>query len=73
MKPQTTGGRKAPSRFAQRYGKLVRGWDWRTTPERLSQAESLAAKLGVSKTELLEIALDSLIEKHGWEVDYGLN
>lgn len=47
---------------AARYGKLVRGWDWRTTPELLEDAEALAARLGMSKTQLLEHAIRLLLK-----------
>lgn len=43
---------------AQRYGKLVRGWDWRTTPERLEKAQRVADWLGVNRTTFIEMAID---------------
>lgn len=48
---------------SERYGKLIRGWDWRTTKERLEKAEQLRQQLGVGKTELLEMALDLLLNQ----------
>jgi hypothetical protein len=56
------GGRK-PSRRSQRYGKLVRGWEWRTTPELLDKAESIKKKLNITRTELIERAIAELIER----------
>jgi len=52
---ELNGGRK--SRRKQRYGKLVRGWDWRTTPGLLEQAERDRKRLGLSRTEYLENAI----------------
>ncbi len=46
----------------QRYGKLVRGWDWRTTPERLAKMEAERKRLGMNKTEYLEYCIDKEIE-----------
>lgn len=46
-----------------RYGRLVRGWDWRTTPELLEQAEDARQKLNLSQTEFLERAITDLIER----------
>lgn len=54
-------GRK-PSRRSLRYGKLVRGWDWRTTPELLEKAETKRKEINLSRTEFLELALTKLIE-----------
>jgi len=51
------------ARRAERYGKLVRGWDWRTTPDLLAEAEALATRLGMNRTQLLEHALRRLIEQ----------
>ena len=50
-----------PPRRQARYGKLVRGWDWRTTPERLVAAASAASELGIGKTEFLELAIDAFL------------
>lgn len=45
-----------------RYGQLVRGWDWRTTPERLKQMETCATyMLKIDKTTLIEFAVDYLL------------
>ncbi len=52
-------GRK--SRRSIRYGQLVRGWSWRTTLERLERMEGLRKRLGISKTEFLEMAIDRLL------------
>lgn len=41
-----------------RYGKLVRGWDWRTTSERLEVARKLADWLRISRTNFLEMCID---------------
>lgn len=51
------------ARRAERYGKLVRGWDWRTTPDLLAEAEALATRLGMNRTQLLEHALRRWIEE----------
>ena len=51
------------ARRQQRYGKLVRGWDWRTTPDLLKQAEEARQKLNLSQTEFLERAIAELIEQ----------
>jgi hypothetical protein len=43
MPAKKQGSRKAPqtsTRRQARYGRLVRGWDWRTDPELLQQAEN---------------------------------
>ena len=58
-----------PNRRQTRYGKLKRGWDWRTTPERLEKAESLVEKLGITKTEFLEAAIDLYITRKQWELE----
>lgn len=52
------------SRRVERYGKLVRGWDWRTTPERLELAEATRKKLGVSRTHFLELLIDRSVIGH---------
>jgi hypothetical protein len=41
-----------------RYGKLIRGWDWRTSHERLTKAEARAKQLGLSRTQYLEYCID---------------
>ena len=41
-----------------RYGKLVRGWGWRTSRDRLLKAEARAKSLGLSKTQYLEYSID---------------
>lgn len=48
-------------RRSQRYGKLVRGWDWRTTPERLAEMEAHRQALGIGKTEYMELAFNALL------------
>lgn len=53
------------ARRQTRYGKLVRGWDWRTTPELLERAEQAREKLGVTRTEFLERAIAELADKLG--------
>lgn len=60
------GGLKkpSPSRRQARYGRLVRGWDWRTDPELLQQAENERIKRGISRTEFLELAISSLLERN---------
>ena len=64
-KAETNGGRKTPTVRQARYGKLVRGWDWRTTPERLQQAEAQRLQEGITRTELLERAIDEYLAQHG--------
>ena len=62
----TKGGAKAPpppSRRQKRYGKLVRGWDWRTDPDLLEKAETTRNALGITRTEFIERAIAELIEK----------
>ena len=51
------------ARRQSRYGNLVRGWDWRTTPELLEQADDAREKLNLSQTEFLERAITELIKK----------
>lgn len=65
MAKQIKGSRKAPqpSLRAMRYGKLVRGWDWRTKQELLDAAEKARTKMKLTKTEFLELALRELIER----------
>lgn len=41
-----------------RYGALVRGWDWRTRPERLTKAEQRRKELGLNRTQFLEYLID---------------
>jgi hypothetical protein len=41
----------------RRYGKLTRGWDFRTYPELLEQAKQKAEHMGLSQTEFIEYAL----------------
>lgn len=54
---------KKPSRRQLRYGKLVRGWDWRTSPELLEKANDFRKINKLAKTELIEQALEKYIEK----------
>jgi hypothetical protein len=61
---KTTGGRKPLTRRAKRYGKTVRGWDWRAIPELLDQAEAFRLKNGMERTELLERALSEYLRSH---------
>lgn len=60
------GGLKkpSPSRRQARYGRLVRGWDWRTDPELLQQAENERIRRGISRTEFLELAISSLLGRN---------
>ncbi len=51
------------ARRQSRYGKLVRGWEWRTSPELLEQAEIARSELKLTQTEFLERAITELIEK----------
>lgn len=51
------------ARRQSRYGKLVRGWDWRTTQELLDSAEQARLKLNLDRTEFLERAIAELIER----------
>ena len=53
------------TRRQSRYGQLVRGWDWRTTAERLQKAEAKRIKHGITRTELLERAIDEYLAQHG--------
>lgn len=64
MKKEKQGVGK-PTPRASRYGKLVRGWDWRTTPERLQQAEAQRLREGITRTELIERAIDEYLAQHG--------
>jgi hypothetical protein len=41
-----------------RYGGQVRGWDWRTNPERLSKADERRKQLGMNRTQFLEYCID---------------
>lgn len=50
-----------PRRIA-RYGRTVRGWAWRTTQERLDAAEAARIKLGITRTEFLERAIDGMMK-----------
>ena len=49
------------NRRSARYARLVRGWDWRTTPELLAEAEKLRQRLGVDKTQMIEEAIRAYI------------
>ncbi|MCI0554555.1 MAG: hypothetical protein L0287_26705 [Anaerolineae bacterium] len=51
------------ARRQSRYGTLIRGWDWRTVPELLEQADDARQKLNLSQTEFLERAITELIKK----------
>lgn len=51
------------SRRESRYGTLKHGWNWRTTAERLERAEAQRQKIGASKTQFLEMAIDALVEQ----------
>jgi hypothetical protein len=53
-----------PTRRQERYAKLVRGWSWRTEAARLKRAEILRGILNLSQTELIERAIDELVQKH---------
>ena len=55
----------SPTKRQARYGKLVRGWDWRTIPERLQKAERLRLAQGITRTELMERAIDEYLAQHG--------
>ena len=48
-------------RRSERYGKLVQGWNWRTTPELLEIADQARERLGLDKTEFLEQAIKHFI------------
>lgn len=52
---------KDKTRRQLRYGKLVRGWDWRTTPELLERADKARERLNITKTELIERAIEKYI------------
>jgi len=41
-----------------RYGELIRGWDWRTRPERLTKAEKRRRELGINRTQFIEYCID---------------
>lgn len=47
----------------ERYGKLVRGWDWRTTPDLLHRADIARKRQRMTKTEFIEYALNLAIKK----------
>ena len=47
---------------SSRYGQLVRGWDWRTTPERLAAMQRCVDAMKVGKTTMLEFAIDYLLK-----------
>ncbi len=65
MASEKKGSLSAPrSRRQARYGRLVRGWDWRTDPELLQQAENERIKRGISRTEFLELAISSLLGRN---------
>lgn len=51
-----------------RYGKLVRGWDWRTHPGRLQKAEKLRQDLGLNRTEFLEYCIDKELKMSNYTV-----
>jgi len=57
------GGRKSSPRRIKRYGKLVRGWDWRTDPELLERAEKSRIRLNATRTQYIEQAILLMIEK----------
>lgn len=42
----------------KRYRNLVRGWDWRTSIERMNRIEKRRNELGLTKTEYLEFCID---------------
>lgn len=64
-KKKKGAGKPAPTKRQARYGKLVRGWDWRTIPERLQKAERLRLSQGITRTELIERAIDEYLAQHG--------
>lgn len=49
------------ARRAERYGTVVKGWTWRTAPELLERAEAARLRLGMSKTQFIEHALNLAI------------
>ena len=57
-------GEMDTARRQSRYGKLVRGWDWRTNPDLLERAEKLRTELNITQAEFLERAITELIEKY---------
>jgi hypothetical protein len=63
IKKEKKGEAKASpkTRRQSRYGQLVRGWGWRTTAERLQKAEAKRIKEGITRTELLERAIDQYL------------
>lgn len=44
-----------------RYGRLVRGFDWRTTNERLQRIDERCSLLRLTKTEYIQYAIDKEI------------
>jgi hypothetical protein len=56
-----TTAKKQPTPRSLRYGCLVRGWSWRTTPELLNRAEARRKELGLTRTEFLELAIGQLV------------
>ena len=64
MTEQQPPKRRRPiTKRAARYGSLLRGWDWRTTKERLDRMEADRAQLGIGKTEYLERAIDAYLNR----------
>ena len=62
-KPKPKPITKKESRRAARYGTLVLGWQWRTTPTLLAQIEKARRRLGVTQTEFMERAVTELAER----------
>lgn len=63
-KKKKAGSNPRQLRRSARYGKVVPAWRWRTTPARLDRMEKLRENLGISKTELIETAIDQLLESN---------
>lgn len=60
-----TNADEATTRRQARYGSLRRGWDWRTTKERLDAMERHRVQLALGKTEYLEQCVDAFLSSEG--------
>lgn len=52
------------ARRGARYGRLVNGWRWRTTPDLLERADALRERLGLDQTQLIETAIQRLLDEN---------
>lgn len=58
QKSETTTARRS-----ERYGTLIKGWQWRTLPSLLEQMEQARQRLGLTQTEFMEQAARELIAR----------